>query len=62
MTTKIGKIVVIAAEREQRCTKCGKIEECRPTGPKGRQQCWNCTTPKQREAYGRKLFGGNEGN
>jgi hypothetical protein len=33
---------IIAAERDQVCELCGKIDECRPYGPNGEQICFEC--------------------
>lgn len=50
----------IAAELEQCCELCGKIEECRPYGPNGEQICFDCgmkdeeTTKQQMAKY---IFG-----
>ena len=33
---------IIAAEKEQVCELCGKIDECRPYGPNGEQICFEC--------------------
>jgi hypothetical protein len=32
----------IAAELDQVCESCGKIDECRPYGPNGEQICFEC--------------------
>ncbi len=32
----------IAAEDDRRCELCGKIDECRPYGPRGEQVCFKC--------------------
>jgi hypothetical protein len=32
----------IAAEPDRACELCGKVEECRPYGPKGEWVCFGC--------------------
>lgn len=32
----------IAAEPDRTCELCGKVEECRPYGPKGEWVCFDC--------------------
>lgn len=50
----------IAAEPDQMCELCGKIDECRPYGPNGEQICFECamldeeTTKKKMAEY---IFG-----
>ena len=50
----------IAAEEDQVCEMCGKIDECRPYGPNGEQICFDCgmkdeaTTRKRMAEY---IFG-----
>lgn len=50
----------IAAEKDQVCEMCGKIDECRPYGPNGEQICFDCgmkneeQTKRQMAAY---IFG-----
>lgn len=50
----------IAAEPDQMCEVCGKIDECRPYGPNGEQVCFECamkdeeTTKKKMAEY---IFG-----
>lgn len=50
----------IAAEKDQFCEMCGKIDECRPYGPNGEQICFDCgmkdeeTTKKKMAEY---IFG-----
>ncbi len=50
----------IAAEADQMCEVCGKIDECRPYGPNGEQVCFECamkdeeTTRKKMAEY---IFG-----
>lgn len=47
----------IAAELDQMCELCGKIEECRPYGPNNEQICFECgmtdeeTTKRQMLKY-----------
>jgi hypothetical protein len=36
----------IAAEPDQLCEMCSKIDECRPYGPEGEQICFECATTK----------------
>lgn len=48
---------IIAAEKDQVCEMCGKIDECRPYGPNSEQICFECgmldeeTTKRQMAAY-----------
>ena len=42
MTEKIGNTVIIAYEEERECQFCGKIRECRPYGPEGKDICFSC--------------------
>jgi len=39
--TKNG-IPVIAAEDDDVCQLCGKVDECRPYGPNGERICFEC--------------------
>lgn len=54
---------IIAAELDQACELCGKIDECRPYGPNGEQVCFECgmkdedTTKKKMAQY---IFGEEE--
>ena len=33
---------IICEEPDRACELCGKIDECRPYGPKGEQVCFDC--------------------
>jgi len=35
---------IIAQEPDQVCELCGKIDECRPYGPKDEEICFDCAT------------------
>lgn len=53
----------IQDEPDKRCELCGKIDECRPYGPKGEQVCFDCAMqdPKAvRRGFNRYV--GGEGN
>lgn len=53
----MSSLGIIAAEKDQVCEMCGKIDECRPYGPNGEQICFECgmldeeTTKRQMAAY-----------
>lgn len=36
----------IAREADTVCEMCGKIDECRPYGPEGKEICFDCATTK----------------
>ncbi len=42
MIERVGKAIVIYAERPQQCDYCGEIKELRPYGPKGECICFQC--------------------
>ena len=42
MSRRIGNIVIIYDEPDNRCELCGKVSECRPYGPGGKQICFEC--------------------
>jgi len=42
MTEKIGNTVIIAHEEERECQFCGKMKECRPYEPEGKDICFSC--------------------
>lgn len=44
----------IAAEDPRPCELCGKVEECRPYGPKGEWVCYDCAM-KDKEAAKRGM-------
>jgi len=53
----------IAAESDRRCELCGKIDECRPYGPKGEQVCFDCGMKDEeacKRAMNKYIF--NQGN
>lgn len=58
MTTRIGNIVLIEPEEDRRCEFCGKLDECRPAGPKGEQVCYDCgmKNPGAMKRYTDRLF------
>jgi hypothetical protein len=63
MSFRVGDMEVICEEPEMRCELCGKVEECRPYGPKGEQVCFECGMKDEAAAkrqMNKKLFG--EGN
>jgi hypothetical protein len=47
----------IAAEPNQMCELCGKIDECRPYGPNNEQICFDCahSTPEMEEIARKKM-------
>jgi hypothetical protein len=48
---------IIAAELDQMCEMCGKIDECRPYGPNGEQICFDCATTKcEKEQVERRMM------
>jgi hypothetical protein len=40
----------IAATEDERCEMCGKLDECRPYGPKGMNVCFDCGMKDPKEA------------
>lgn len=42
MTERIGNVVVIMNEPNQKCQKCGKTKETRPYGFNGMEICHDC--------------------
>lgn len=58
MTRRIGNVVILEEEDEQRCELCGRMEECRPAGPKGEQVCFDCAEkdPAALKVYTDRLF------
>ena len=42
MTVRVGDIVIICPQDDEKCDLCGKIDECRPYGPKGENICFEC--------------------
>ena len=40
----------IAEEPDRRCELCGKVDECRPYGPKGEQVCFDCMMKDEKSA------------
>ena len=42
MTERVGKVVLIYAEKPQQCDLCCEIKELRPYGPKGECICFEC--------------------
>lgn len=56
MTKRIGKVVVIEAEKDRRCTFCGAKEECRPYGPGGKDICFSCAMKPENKAEVERRF------
>ena len=48
---------IIAQEPDQVCELCGKIDECRPYGPKDEEICFDCatSTPEMKEIAEKKM-------
>lgn len=42
MSGNIHGIPIIAIEGDSVCEMCGKLDECRPYGPKGERVCFEC--------------------
>jgi hypothetical protein len=42
MTQRIGNIIIIEPEAEEKCELCGDIAELRPYGPHGERICYKC--------------------
>jgi hypothetical protein len=61
MTMRVGNVVIIEEESDRRCKLCGKVEECRPAGPKGEQVCYDCAIkdPAAMDRYWQRLFEGS---
>lgn len=60
MSKRIGNIAIIAPEPDRRCELCGKVDECRPYGPKGEQICYACAMKDPagtQKRMNQKLFG-----
>lgn len=49
-------MVLIEAEAPEVCSRCGENKELREVII-GQRMCFQCATPSEREAYGRRLFG-----
>ena len=45
----------IAPEPETKCELCGKIEECRPYGPRGEQICFECGMKDEKKTTERQF-------
>lgn len=47
----------IAQEPDRECEMCGKVDECRPYGPKGEQICFDCatSTPEMEEVAKKRM-------
>lgn len=58
MTYRTGNTVVIQKELPKKCELCGKLDECRPAGPKQEQVCSTCAKkhPEALRAYMNTLF------
>ena len=41
---------VIQEEPDRRCELCGKVDECRPYGPKGEWVCFDCAMKNEAAA------------
>lgn len=63
MSKRVGKVIVIEAEKEDICELCGKKAELRPYGPHGERICFECGM-KDKETTERMmakvLFGENK--
>jgi len=57
MTRKVGKTVIIEPSAPEPCSRCKKNLECRDLLGDGKPICFGCSTPREREAYIRRLFG-----
>jgi hypothetical protein len=42
MSKRIGNFIIITQEPDRVCELCGKVAECRPYGPNGKQICFEC--------------------
>lgn len=42
MTERIGKTILIYAEKPQQCDYCGEVRELRPYGPNDECICFEC--------------------
>lgn len=58
MTTKIGDVVIIAAEPDKCCVRCKKEKECRDVLGDGQRICFDCATEAEKDEYCKMLFGG----
>lgn len=56
MTQRIGNVVIIEDEEDQKCEICGKIAECRPYGPNGKQICFECAQKPEYNTIVKKNF------
>lgn len=44
MSKRIGRLFVICEEPEERCPRCGDVDELRPYGPGGQRLCFDCSS------------------
>ena len=56
MTEKIGNVVIIAEEEDRECQLCGKIAECRPYGPDGKDICFTCAMKPENSNFAKDTF------
>lgn len=60
MSRNVNGVVVIEAEPDFLCFKCGKVAETRPYGPNGEEICYECGMADRETTDGMmaiKLFG-----
>jgi len=57
VTHKSGSVVVIEAEPDKVCSRCGHKKECRDVLGNGTRICFDCATEPEKNAYARRLFG-----
>lgn len=56
MTMKLGNVVIISDEPDKKCTRCGKLTDCRDILGNGKQVCFDCATPQEQDQYCETLF------
>ena len=60
MSKRIGNVIIIAPEEDDKCELCGKVDELRPYGPNGERICYDCgmaNLETTQYMMGVKLFG-----
>ena len=60
MTQRIGNLVIIAPEPDDKCSDCGKMDELRPYGPNFARVCYDCAMKDEKgttERMNLLLFG-----
>lgn len=63
MSERVGKAVLIYAEKPQQCDYCGAIKELRPYGPNGECICFPCAMEDEettKKMMNKVLFGEDE--